>query len=68
MKVEAERLSLGETKRRLVDATEANAALDEIGRTMRGALLNRPPRVAGLIAAEISVDPAGLGGSRAPQP
>jgi hypothetical protein len=37
--------------RRLVDVTEANAALDEIGSTMRDALLNWPARVAGLIAA-----------------
>ena len=57
LKVEAQRLSLDETKRRLVDVTEANAALDEIGSTMRDALLNWPARVAGLIAAEISVDP-----------
>ena len=35
LKVEAQRLSLDETKRRLVDVTEANAALDEIGSTMR---------------------------------
>ncbi len=51
LKVEAQRLSLDETKRRLVDVTEANAALDEIGSTMRHALLNWPARVAGLIAA-----------------
>ena len=51
LKVEAQRLSLDETKRRLVDVTEANAALDEIGSTMRDALLNWPARVAGLIAA-----------------
>ena len=57
LKVEAQRISLDETKRRLVDVTEANAALDEIGSTMRDALLNWPARVAGLIAAEISVDP-----------
>jgi len=57
LKVEAQRLSLDETKRRLIDVTEANAALDEIGSTMRDALLNWPARVAGLIAAEISVDP-----------
>jgi hypothetical protein len=55
--VEAQRLSLDETKRRLLDVTEANAALDEIGSTMRDALLNWPARVSGLIAAEISVDP-----------
>ena len=57
LKVEAQRLSLDETKRRLVDVTEANAALDEIGSTMREALLNRPAQIAGLIAAEIIVDP-----------
>ncbi len=57
LKVEAQRLSLDETKRRLVDVTEANAALDEIGSTMRDALLNWPARVAGLIAAELAVDP-----------
>jgi len=57
LKVEAQRLSLDETKRRLVDVTEANAALDEIGSTMRDALLNWPARVSGQIAAEISVDP-----------
>ena len=57
LKVEAQRLSLDETKRRLIDVTEANTALDEIGSTMRDALLNWPARVAGLIAAEISVDP-----------
>jgi hypothetical protein len=57
LKVEAQRLALDETKRRLLDVTEANAALDEIGSTMRDALLNWPARVSGLIAAEISVDP-----------
>jgi hypothetical protein len=57
LKVEAQRLALDETKRRLLDVNEANAALDEIGSTMRDALLNWPARVAGLIAAEISVDP-----------
>jgi hypothetical protein len=57
LKVEAQRLSLDETKRRLVDINEANAALDEIGSTTRDALLNWPDRVSGLIAAEISVDP-----------
>ncbi|UPY38947.1 hypothetical protein [Sediminicoccus sp. KRV36] len=40
----------------MVDVTEANAALDEIGSTMRDALLNWPARLSGLIAAEISVD------------
>ena len=57
LKVEAQRLSLDETKRRLVDVTEANAALDEIGSTMRDAPLNWPARVSGLIAAELGVDP-----------
>ena len=57
LKVEAQRLALDETKRRLLDVTEANAALDEIGSTMRDALLNWPARVSGLIAAELSVDP-----------
>ena len=57
LKVEAQRLSLDETKRRLLDVTEANAALDEIGSTMRDALLNWPARVAGLIAAELGVEP-----------
>ena len=47
LKVEAQRFSLDET----------NAALGEIGSTMRDALLNWPARVSGLIAAEISVDP-----------
>jgi len=60
LKVEAQRLSLDETKRRLVDVTEANGALDEIGGTMRDALLNWPTRIAGLIAAEITVDPRPL--------
>ncbi len=55
--MEAQRLSLDETKRRLVDVTEANAALDEIGSTMRDAPLNWPARVSGLIAAELGVDP-----------
>ena len=57
LEVEAQRLSLDETKRRLVDVTEANAALDEIGSTVRDALLDWPARVSGLIAAEISVEP-----------
>jgi len=57
LKVEAQRLSLDETKRRLLDVNEANAALDEIGSTMRDALLNWPARVSGLIAAELGVDP-----------
>ena len=57
LKVEAQRLSLDETKRRLIDVTEANAALDEIGSTMRDALLNWPACVSGLIAAEVGIDP-----------
>ena len=57
LKVEAQRLSLDETKRRLVDVAEANAALDEIGSTMRDALLNWPARISGLIAAGIGIDP-----------
>ncbi|MCB4825227.1 hypothetical protein [Roseicella aerolata] len=57
LKVEAQRLSLDETRRRLIDVSEANVALDEIGSTMRDALLNWPARVAGLIAAELGVDP-----------
>jgi len=57
LKVEAQRLSLDETKRRLVKVNEANAALDEIGSTMRDALLNWPARVSGRIAAKINVDP-----------
>lgn len=57
LKVEAQRLSLDETKRRLLDAAEANAAIDEIAGAMRDALLNWPARVAGLIAAELSVEP-----------
>jgi len=56
LKVEAHRLLLDENKRRLVDVTEANAALDEIGSTMRDALLNWPAHIAGLIAAKISVE------------
>jgi hypothetical protein len=38
LKVKAQRLSLDETKQRLVDVTEANAALDDIGSAMRDAL------------------------------
>ena len=57
LKVEAQRLALDETKRRLIDVNEANAALDEIGSTMRDALLNWPARVSGLIAAEVGLDP-----------
>jgi hypothetical protein len=57
LKVEAQRLALDENKRRLLDVTEANAAIDEIAGTMRDALLNWPARVSGLIAAELGVDP-----------
>ena len=57
LKVEAQRLALDETKRRLIDVNEANAALNEIGSTMRDALLNWPARVSGLIAAEVGLDP-----------
>ena len=57
LKVEAQRLALDENKRRLLDAAEANATIDEIAGAMRDALLNWPARVSGLIAAEISVDP-----------
>ena len=57
LKAEAQGLALDETKRRLLDVTEANTALDEIGSTMRDALLNWPARVSGLIAAELGVDP-----------
>ncbi len=45
LKVKAQRLALNETKRRLLDVIEANAALDEIGSTMRDALLKWPARV-----------------------
>jgi hypothetical protein len=57
LKVEAQRLSLDENKRRLIDIAEANVAIDEIAGAMRDALLNWPARVAGLIAAELGVDP-----------
>jgi hypothetical protein len=57
LKVEAQRLALDETKRRLLDVAEANATIDEIAGTMRDALLNWPARVSGLIAAELAVDP-----------
>lgn len=58
LKVEAQRLALDESKGKLLDVAAANAAIDEIGSTMRDALLNWPARVAGLIAAEISVEPS----------
>jgi hypothetical protein len=57
LKVEAQRLALDADKRRLLDVAAANTAIDEIAGAMRDALLNWPARVAGLIAAEISVDP-----------
>jgi hypothetical protein len=57
LKVEAQRLSLDENKRRLLDVAEANATIDEIAGTMRDALLNWPARVSGLIAAELNIDP-----------
>lgn len=57
LKVEAQRLALDENKRRLLDAAEANATIDEIAGAMRDALLNWPARVSGLIAAELGVDP-----------
>ena len=57
LKVEAQRLALDETKRRLLDVAEANAAIDEIAGAMRDTLLNWPARVSGLIAAELGVDP-----------
>ena len=57
LKVEAQRLALDESKGKLLDVAAANAAIDEIGSTMRDALLNWPARVSGLIAAEISVEP-----------
>jgi len=44
LKVEAQRLALDESKRRLVDVAEADATIDEIGGAMRDALLNWPPR------------------------
>jgi len=42
LKVESQRLSLDETKLRLVDVTEGNAMLDEIASTMRDALAGGP--------------------------
>ena len=55
--MEGQRLALGESKGKLLDAAAANAAIDEIGSTMRDALLNWPARVAGVIAAELGVEP-----------
>jgi hypothetical protein len=57
LKVEAQRLALDADKRRLLDVAAANTAIDEIAGAMRDALLNWPARVAGLIAAELNVDP-----------
>ena len=57
LKVEAQRLALDESKRRLVDVAEADATIDEVAGAMRDALLNGPARVAGVIAAELGVDP-----------
>jgi hypothetical protein len=57
LKVEAQRLALDADKRRLLDVAVANTAIDEIAGAMRDALLNWPARVAGLIAAELNVDP-----------
>ena len=55
LKVEAQRMALDEDKGRLLDATAANAAIDEIAGAMRDALLNWPARVSGLIAASSPV-------------
>ena len=57
LKVEAQRLALDEIKGRLLDVATANATIDEIASTMRDALLNWPARVAGVIAAELGVEP-----------
>jgi hypothetical protein len=57
LKVEAQRLALDASKRRLLDVAEADATIDEIAGAMRDALLNWPARVSGLIAAELGVDP-----------
>jgi phosphoglycerate dehydrogenase-like enzyme len=40
-----------------IDVATANATIDEIASTMRDALLNWPARVAGVIAAELGVEP-----------
>jgi hypothetical protein len=55
--LETQRLTLDESKRRLIDVAEADATIDEVAGAMRDALLNWPARVAGLIAAELGVDP-----------
>ena len=57
LKVEAQRLALDESKGRLLDFATANATIDEIASTMCDALLNWPARVAGVIAAELGVEP-----------
>ena len=57
LKVEAQRLALDESKGKLLDVAAANAAIDEIAGAMRDALLNWPARVAGVIAAELGVEP-----------
>ncbi len=57
LKVEAQRLALDQAKGKLLDAAATNSALDDIGSSMRDALLNWPARVSGLIAAEIGADP-----------
>ncbi|MCQ4159197.1 hypothetical protein NON00_04580 [Roseomonas sp. GC11] len=57
LKVEAQRLALDESKRRLIDVAEANATIDEMAGAMRDTLLNWPARVSGLIAAELGVEP-----------
>ncbi|GIX11588.1 hypothetical protein [Elioraea sp.] len=57
LKVEAQRLALDESKRRLIDVAEADATIDEVAGAMRDAMLNWPARVAGVIAAELGVDP-----------
>ena len=57
LKVDAQRLALDESKRRLIDVAEADATIDEVAGAMRDALLNWPARIAGVIAAELGVDP-----------
>jgi hypothetical protein len=57
LKVEAQRLALDENKGKLLDVGAANSAIDEIAGAMRDTLLNWPARVAGLIAAELGIDP-----------
>jgi hypothetical protein len=57
LKVEAQRLTLDESKGKLLDVAVANAAIDEIAGAMRDALLNWSTRVSGVIAAELGIDP-----------